>query len=466
MMLIGIYILDLSSIVNPSMVHGISSSAVLYFFYIVIITGLMTALVSFALALWLDQPLRKFMESAIEIGRGNFTYRIPPQGNPSMNKIARLVNFMAEEMDHLQRINVHGIIHEKNKTEIILRNVGDGVIVLDQEGRISLLNETVENWFAIREKAVLHKPFENCIKNKALISLLQRVLRDQPIASTEFILKNTDNRQNRIFSANATRVNSSEGRPIGTIMVLREVTKEKEADRIKTELVSMVAHELKSPLTSIYGFSELLLEIESKNKKAMEYAKVIQVEASRLTDFVNKFLNLSRLESGKIKIKLDPFDLKQLLEKCVNLLRTQAEAKHVLMVMQIPDSLPLVVGDPELIEQVLVNLIGNAIKYSPSQSKVGLEVNQNAKEVNINVIDNGYGIPKEDLQKIFDKFYRVFESQKDEQSEGSGLGLALVKEIIEKHEGTIKVKSKLGVGSIFSFSLFKAEMISKEAIIS
>jgi signal transduction histidine kinase len=245
---------------------------------------------------------------------------------------------------------------------------------------------------------------------------------------------------------------------VGAVTVLRDVTKEKEADRIKTELVSMVAHELKSPLTSVYGFTELLLDSESKNKKAAEYARVIQSEVSRLTDFVDKFLNLSRLESGKIRIQMDPFDLRSVVEKSVSILKGQAAQKDILIALQLPESLPLVAGDPELIEQVLVNLIGNAIKYSPRQSKIGIETAMGAKDVSIHVIDNGYGIPKESLPRIFEKFYRVAEIRESEETEGSGLGLALVKEIVEKHGGFIKVKSKLGVGSVFSFSLLQAGM--------
>jgi two-component system phosphate regulon sensor histidine kinase PhoR len=206
----------------------------------------------------------------------------------------------------------------------------------------------------------------------------------------------------------------------------------------------------------------LLLEAEAKNKKAMEYATVILAEANRLTDFVNKFLSLSRLESGKVKIKMDPFDLKPVIEKAVGTLKSQADRKDICIVLQIPDPLPLVAGDPELVEQVLLNLIGNAIKYSPARSKVGIEVDAGDKDVGVTVIDNGYGIPKEALPRIFDKFYRVAEMEGEGGSEGSGLGLALVKEIVEKHGGAVRVKSKLGIGSVFNFSLLRADLKVKE----
>lgn len=419
---------------------------------------------SYGLTRWIDRPFDRLMETAVEIGRGNFGIRVPLHNNRSMNRLAKLINYMAMEMDHLQKMNVSAIINEKNKTEIILRNIADGVLVLDAEGKIMLVNTTAEKWLRIDEPSVLQKPFKECLRSKPLVSLLQEVFKDRPFASSEFLLKQPESRQERTILASTTRVTGREGRTIGTVTVLRDVTKEREADRIKTELVSMVAHELKSPLTSIYGFSELLAESESQNKKSAEYARIIQGEASRLTDFVNKFLSLSRLESGKVKIKMDPFDLRPVIEKTVGLFKAQADQKNILIVIQAPDPLPLVVGDQELVDQVLVNLVSNAIKYSPQQSKIGIELNAGPKEVWVNIIDNGYGIPRESLPKIFDKFYRVSESAGEEETEGSGLGLALAKEIIEKHGGYIKVKSKLGVGSVFTFSLLKAEMAMKPQV--
>lgn len=433
-----------------------------YRFWLNCCLGIVVCLfLSYGLTRWIDRPFDRLMETAVEIGRGNFGIRVPLHNNRSMNRLAKLINYMAMEMDHLQKMNVSAIINEKNKTEIILRNIADGVLVLDAEGRIMLVNTTAEKWLRIEESSVLQKHFKECLRLKPLVSLLQEVFKDRPFASSELLLKQAETRQERMILATATRVTGREGRTIGTVTVLRDVTKEREADRIKTELVSMVAHELKSPLTSIYGFSELLIESESQNKKSAEYARVIQGEASRLTDFVNKFLSLSRLESGKVKIKLDPFDLRPVIEKTVDLFKAQADQKNILIVIQSPDPLPLVVGDQELVDQVLVNLISNAIKYSPRQSKIGIELNAGPKEIWVNIIDNGYGIPKESLPKIFDKFYRVSESGGEEETEGSGLGLALVKEIIEKHGGYIKVKSKLGVGSVFTFSLLKAEMAMK-----
>jgi len=415
---------------------------------------------AFVFARWIDRPISKLMDSAIQIGRGDFSIRLPVQKNPGIQRLARLINYMVEEMDHLQRINVSAIINEKNKTEQTLRNIPDGVVVVDSQGNVTLVNTTAEKWFGKKENQVLHQPIQVFSKNATFLQLVRSLISEKRIASAEFWIRSGEEvPQKRILLAMGSPIMGSDGRLIGVVLIIRDVTKEKEADRIKTELVSMVAHEIKSPLTSMYGFTELLLENPLPEAKAREYIRVIQSEVIRLTDFVNKFLSLSRLESGKIRVRMDPFDLSAVIEKAIRLSKPAADKKHIVLSLKLPESMPFVVGDPELIEQVFLNLLSNAIKYSPKQSKVGIEIDSGENELTVHVIDNGYGIPKEALPRIFEKFYRVSEIRNDEEIEGSGLGLALVKEILEKHGSEIKVKSKLGVGSVFTFSLRKANIV-------
>ena len=216
----------------------------------------------------------------------------------------------------------------------------------------------------------------------------------------------------------------------------------------------MVAHEIKSPLTSIFGFSEMLEQMTPEDPQFREYARVIMTESERLTDFVNKFLDLSRLESGRTSVKKEQFDLVRLVNRVVESHQAVSARKNIQVMVNTDQENSDVYGDPGLIEQVVINLFSNALKYSPENSKTGLEVKDDGERVTVSVIDNGYGIPKEALNHIFDKFYRVTETD-DVEEGGSGLGLALVKEIIERHGGSMHVHSRLGVGSVFSFTLEK-----------
>ncbi|MFH1942716.1 MAG: ATP-binding protein [bacterium] len=426
--------------------------------YIAAVGFIIVLLLSALISTWIDRPLKRVLIKATEIARGNFILRVPKQKNKNINQLTKLFNYMAEEMAHLQGLDVGEIINEKNKTETILRNIADGVVVTDPEDRILVINAVAEKWFGLKEKAAFHKPIQECIQNKPLISLLQDVKKGRLRSAAEFGFEVFGTGEKRVFQAHAARVHNPEEDLVGVVTVIRDITKEKEADRIKTELVSMVAHELKSPLTSIYGFSELLLESKLDNPQATEYARVILTESTRLTDLINKFLDLSRLEAGRTEIQMSPFDLRQVVDKIVETYQSQADKKGIRVIVEIPENLPLAYGDLDMIEQVLLNLFNNAIKYSPKRSKVGIEAKTEDEKILVSVIDNGYGIPKESLSHIFEKFYRVSETEGTEEIEGSGLGLTLAKVIVEMHKGTIKVNSRLGVGSVFSFTLPKAEM--------
>ena len=200
------------------------------------------------------------------------------------------------------------------------------------------------------------------------------------------------------------------------------------------------------------------MEANLDDHQASEYAKVIQMESSRLTELVNKFLDLSRLEQGRVEINWMPFDIQKLIDRVVIAHQQLADKKDIRLIKKFPRVLCMVNGDSDLIEQVIINLLSNAIKYSPTGSKIGIEVNEKENDIEISIIDNGYGIPKDSLSKIFNKFYRVVDPDSPEEIEGSGLGLALVREIVERHGSEINVKSKQGVGSVFRFSLKKVNM--------
>jgi len=414
-------------------------------------------IISVFLTLWIDYPQKKLDKTITAMARGDFARRLPSQKNQFLNRMVKLFNYMAEEMDRLQRMDVSEIINEKNKTETILRHIADGVVVTDPNDRIIVINSVAEKWFGLNERNVFKKSIRTCIKNQPLISLLQEVKDGRLHSAGEFIFKVSGTKQKKVFQAHAARVHNQEDKLIGVVTVIRDVSKEKEADRIKTELVSMVAHELKSPLTSIYGFSELLLDSNLNDPQANEYAKVILTESTRLTDLVNKYLDLSRLEAGRIEMHMIPFNLRHVVKKVIDVYKGQTDKKEIRVITEMPRKLPHVYGDQDMIEQVLQNLFSNAIKYSPKNSKIGIEAKENEKDVIVSVIDNGYGIPKEAVGRIFDKFYRFTDSEGSEEVEGTGLGLSLAKEIIEKHGGTITVNSRLGVGSIFTFTLPKAK---------
>jgi len=226
----------------------------------------------------------------------------------------------------------------------------------------------------------------------------------------------------------------------------------------------MVAHELRSPLTSISGFSELLLDSDTTPEQATEYANIILKEANRLSDLINKFLDISRIESGRIQPKKVSLDLHETIQMVVGNNSYLASRKGIEVEIHSPENLDKVMADSGMMEQVFLNLFSNAIKYSAEKTRIDFVIRQTESEIIVEVHDQGYGIPPKALPKIFDKFYRVTENDKVRETAGSGLGLSLVKQIVEMHNGRIEVESEVGRGSVFSVFFLRANGRHKMAV--
>jgi PAS domain S-box-containing protein len=405
----------------------------------------------------ISHPITHFTRTATEIARGNFNERVSVDSQDEIGRLAKIFNYMTEELRRLRDMDLNKIINEKNKTATIIKNIADGVIVTDTAHRILMMNSVMESWFGIKEKDCVNQPLESHISNNTLLQFIRNVQNDvtQKQPTTEIIIKSTKTWKDIFLQARAARVVNEQNELIGIVTILRDVTREKEIDRMKTELVSMVAHELRSPLTSISGFSELLLDPTVNREQAEEYATIILKEANRLSDLINKFLDISKIEAGKSQAKKLPMQLRDVVDKVLDVNLHQAEKKGIVVSVKVSPNLPLVLGDKDMLEQVVLNLFTNAIKYSPENTAIEIRLKERENDVLIEVEDNGYGISEKSLPRIFDKFYRVTDNEKVREINGTGLGLSLVKEIVELHNGTISVKSKLGEGSTFSLAIPK-----------
>jgi signal transduction histidine kinase/DNA-binding response OmpR family regulator len=266
------------------------------------------------------------------------------------------------------------------------------------------------------------------------------------IARDEFVIRETG----QSFQRYTAPVTDDAGRPLGRLLVLRDVTAEREGDRLKADLLSTVSHELRTPLTGILGFAELLVSHETDQETRERYLRTIHSEAMRLTKLISDFLDLQRIEEGHLRLSLEPFDLTEVLAQEVELFGSQSETHTV--DLHSPDEPLGVVGDRERLTQVLANLLSNAIKYSPSGGRVEVASERRNGMVRINVSDPGIGIPSDQHRHLFQKFFRV-DSSDTREIGGTGLGLALSREIVEAHSGRMGFESVEGEGSTFWLEL-------------
>jgi len=425
------------------------------FIGIILFALFLAGLIAFYFSRHISDPISQLTKSATEIARGNFTHQIKVTSDDEIGRLARLFNYMTTELRRLDNMNLAKIIAERNKTQTIIKNIADGVIVTDPKSNILILNASAEKWFGIGEGEATGKPLLDFVKEPKLLQLISEVInkKEASLPAVEINIKVPGEWKERVLQARSARVQQENGELIGIVTILRDVTQQREIDKMKTELVSMVAHELRSPLTSIAGFSELLLDSDITKAQSEEDAGIILKEANRLSELINKFLDISRIESGRIQPKKGAVDLTEIVQMVVGNNSYLANRRGIEVEVHTPTQIDTIYADSSMMEQVFLNLFSNAIKYSPDNTRIDFVIRQNEEDVVVEVHDQGYGIPTKDLPKIFDKFYRIMENEKVRETTGSGLGLSLVKQIIEMHGGRIEVESELGRGSVFSVYL-------------
>lgn len=408
--------------------------------------------------------------SAEGIERGDYHSRLLiAKGEDEYADVARAFNHMADVLaareSALREQNL-ALVAFNQRMESVLNATNDGIALLTREGRFALVNKRFCEMLGTRSDLVLHQSLveahphlvERLAQPERLTSHLSALTLDDlsdPVGVGEEVIEllQPDRRSVQVYTAPVRGENGTE--VIGRIIALRDVTRERELDKMKTEFISVVSHELRTPLTSIKGYTDLLLSgaAEGSPDLQSEFLGIIQGSTTRLSNLINDILDISRLESGKIEIKREPIDYRKIVADTLRLMRASADEKQIAMDAGLPESMPLVRGDAEKVGQVLTNLVSNAIKYTPPGGwiKVWLEVGEGAT-VTTCVQDSGIGITPDDQKKLFQKFFRADNSSTREAG-GTGLGLVIAKTTVELLGGTIWVESEMGRGSRFYFTL-------------
>lgn len=376
-------------------------------------------------------------------------------------ELYRLIRNQAERLGNMLRTQRA----DASRRLAILESITDGVVVTNIEGKIVSVNRSAQKLLGVTEEEAVDQDVQSLYRNfpadatDHLIEAVSRLTTTGAVRQLPPYAEVLLEQDKQTISARFAPILDEESECQGVVTVLRDITREREIAQAKSDFVSIVAHELRTPMTSIKGYADLMLSgsVGPVSETQAQFLYVIRTNVERLAALVNDLLDISRIEAGRVKFDIRPLQLEEVAHEVVASLQGEITSRNLELELDIPSHLPHAQGDHNRIVQVLTNLISNAYKYTPPGGRIILALHQTNGELQADISDTGIGIAPNDLDRVFERFYRADHDMVRGQA-GTGLGLAIAKSIVEMHGGRIWVKSELGKGSTFSFCLPVAEM--------
>jgi len=405
------------------------------------ITAILVILAAWLIARTTTRPIRELTMGSQRIAAGEFGHRITVGTKDESGQLAHAFNEMSLNLKRL----VETISEDRAKLMSILDNMADGVILTDIEGNIVLTNKTVQRLFGIRDENAKAKPLIEVIREHELNDILKSCLE----TGQEQIVQFDSGTSSRFLRAIAIPI--ARDRLSGVLVLVQDLTELKGLQTMRRELVGNISHELRTPLAGIKAMVETLHGGAVDDREAArDFLSRIEAEVDRMTQLVTELTELSRIETGKAELKLEPVNINLLIEEVITQLKPQAARQHLSFNKQLFSDLPAIQADKERIRQVIVNLMHNAIKFNRPGGSISATTRMFEDTAVIEISDTGTGIAKDDLPRIFERFYKT---DKSRAGQGTGMGLAIAKHVVEAHGGQIWAESEEGKGSTFSFSL-------------
>ncbi len=417
--------------------------------------GLIVALMfSLLLAERIVKPVRRFMEASRKISSGDYAVQVPVETGDELGSLAVEFNDMVNQLRRYHEMNIEQIIAEKNKGDAILSSIEDGLVVFDANLGVAGINPAARRFLGLGLAEVSTLRCPDILPDSNVCELIGKTVETgkKPILPDEQrIITLSEGDRTRHFLFSVTAVRGRDRDLVGIVLLLRDLTRLKEVERLKNEFVMAASHELRTPLTSLGMSVDLLMEHAAQGlaEKDRDLLQTAHEEVHRMKALVNDLLDLSRIEAGKIEVEFESVPVATLFDHVRAVFKSQMELKGAALNEEFSENIPKVRADANKIAWVLSNLISNALRYIDKGGKIELLAKEIGPHVHLAVRDNGKGIPAEYQSRIFQKFVRV----KGQEAGGTGLGLAICKEIVRAHGGAIWVESSPGQGSTFTFTL-------------
>ena len=415
---------------------------------------LLTTFFAFFLVTKITQPLREMIQAANRIARGEYSVRLTYRSSDEIGELSGALNMMAAELDKL----IRDLQHERDHLSGVLRSMSDAVISFDAGGNVMMTNPKGKNlldaWNAVTWEEAEEEESAHGFRQVPgpLREPFRRVIRERRELTAKLNVKN------EVWSVVMTPLAGEDG-VRGAVAVFRNVTEEFRTEKLRRDFVANVSHELRTPLSMLQGYSEALLDdIAATPEERRELVRVIHEESRRMSRLVQDLLDLAKMEAGHVELDFRRVDVGQLLQRVHRKYTVMARERGIRLECELPEQeLVLENADEGRLEQVLANLLSNALRHTPADKAIRLSArkadSRRGEAVELEVTDEGTGIPEDDLPYIFERFYKADKSRKRQRDGGTGLGLAIVRHLVEAHGGEIDVRSKVGQGTTFTVRL-------------
>ncbi len=420
---------------------------------LLMIISLFVILAAIQTARWLTRPFTELIRPARKLLRKKLALRDELRAGDELGLLVATFNEMSSELKRYDRMQVDRMIEDKITTESVMFSINDGILMMDREGRLQLANKHACDLLGLPATNWQDYPLWHFVKTPLFREFFEEIIRSPEKNAVREINLSTPTLKRYFLFTTKEVTNPQRKEAIGLVTVIRNITLEKELEKMKEDFLHSITHDLRNPMTSIRGFLKFLIdEVAGPTTESQRrMLGIIDRSSFRLLTLINDILDIAKLESSQLVLKVSETDLKYTAQKAMELSEGIALKKEISVALDCPDNLPRVIADAELLERVFSNLLNNALKFTPEQGTVTIRLREAANAIEATVEDTGEGIPPEDVGRIFDKFYQVA----GQNRAGTGLGLTICRHIVEAHLGKIWVESALGRGSRFIFAIPK-----------